>query len=1380
MDRLSGAVLRLFRSRDVHSLPAQVMVRDILALLVLLFPSLLRAQPSWFPLSLPWDDASKTVIDASELLLDFPGQNPATVIDSRGPLIAGADGHFYFENTGRRARFWGVNFTFNANFPPCPERPPGPGEFPDDRVSDKVARRLAKLGINVVRFHHMDFYASPNGIFDPRYYPNDTQHLDEAAFQRLDYLIYQLRQNGIYVNLNLKVARHFGPGDGLEDTQFFKDPISFFQGVSHFNPRMIELQQDYARRLLTHRNAYTGLTYAEDPVVAFIEIANEDSMFGTMLSDGGLNYLPGVGSSLPERYSRELDTLWNSWLAGRYGSQEALSSAWKSQEPPVDSTDRMRNGGFESGMNEWSVYPIGSARVAARTESGAGPDGSTALRVDVTSDGINWHVQCVQNGHAIEKDRAYEITFYARASIAGEITLDVMKGAEPWSNYGLSKTVLLSTVWQKFSGTFRANTTDRSAVRPTFELGARDNTIWIDKVEFRQSAPRELEPGESLPDGSVRRPSRSELGRYTPARVIDLFRFYSEVDAQYFGRMRTYVKDTLGARAMVTGTAPWWAYLGDVAIQSEADYVDGHYYWDHPWWPAGRTWQPTGWNINNKPWINELQSFGSVASQAVEGKPFTVSEFNEVFPNRYALEGPLLISLLANLQDWDAVYLFSYAGNTWDFARTYSTSFFDIGGNPVKLAQMPVCARIFLGAQNTVASGRVGVELNREELALGYAKGEISADSFLASKGLDQRTFLESRLRVRSFDRSEPVAIDRPLPAGSLTSSNREMRWNVDNPQAAYMRIDAPGVQGAIGFIKGFEMHFGDWQFNVGSGSPDHMAVILQSRDRVPLRETRRMILSIWTEHQNTGMVWNEAQTSVDDRWGGDPPIVRPAQVEFNLRLPALRTLRMYPLDEHGSRREELAVEKVDDGLRFQLDTGRDRSVWYEIEINEPADGVDFTVPAPDLWELYTDGAERDLQVGWMELENTGADAVRPTVLLEYRSRGVLTSVVRLPASSEVRAAHAPVIQDSQIDTAVALVNRQAAGNIITLSLIDADGSQRTASMEVPLRPGETTAFFVREKFTLAERFEGLLELSGSAGFHFMTLRSIVNASGDFALTPYPQQSVSADPLYFAHLTADSDYSTDILLWNSQAEPTTARLSFYTADGAPAAPAGISSSMDAVLKPGEFRRITMPRSQYAFYGYAQVTLVSGASLPAMTAVITRWENGAPASEAGIPATPAVSDELVVLAERPHQNTGIALLNPASVPVVIDLVAPEAGEANITLAPGEKKAFFLYEVLGDLPACVTSMLHLRASLAVAALALAGITNERGDFLMASLTGEPGTQPLEAGGTAICPRYATGDGYRTLIFMEPEIGTAVQVPGRIRFLDSGGVPQPLLFR
>src|SRR5262249_22006429 len=155
-----------------------------------------------------------------------------------------------------------------------------------------------------------------------------------------------------------KVARHFGPGDGLEDTGLFTGNLSFFQGVSHWNPRMIELQRDYARQLVTHRNPYTGKTYAEDPGVLCFEIANEDSLFGSFLNDGGLNYVREIAGSLPERYSRELDGLWNDWLLERYRSRDALADAWRAAGPAVDAADRMRNGGFESGLAEWVVQRI--------------------------------------------------------------------------------------------------------------------------------------------------------------------------------------------------------------------------------------------------------------------------------------------------------------------------------------------------------------------------------------------------------------------------------------------------------------------------------------------------------------------------------------------------------------------------------------------------------------------------------------------------------------------------------------------------------------------------------------------------------------------------------------------------------------------------------------------------------------------------------------------------------------------------------------------------------------------------------------------------------------------------------------------------------------
>ena len=61
--------------------------------------------------------------------------------------------HFEFED-GTSARFWGVNFNGGAN-------------FPEHEDAEKVAKRLAKFGINMVRFHQLDAEWNTPNIFPP-------------------------------------------------------------------------------------------------------------------------------------------------------------------------------------------------------------------------------------------------------------------------------------------------------------------------------------------------------------------------------------------------------------------------------------------------------------------------------------------------------------------------------------------------------------------------------------------------------------------------------------------------------------------------------------------------------------------------------------------------------------------------------------------------------------------------------------------------------------------------------------------------------------------------------------------------------------------------------------------------------------------------------------------------------------------------------------------------------------------------------------------------------------------------------------------------------------------------------------------------------------
>ena len=62
---------------------------------------------------------------------------------------APADGHLHAGN--ERIRFFGVNLCYAAN-------------FPRKENADKIAARLAKFGVNAIRFHHLDQMPFPSGI----------------------------------------------------------------------------------------------------------------------------------------------------------------------------------------------------------------------------------------------------------------------------------------------------------------------------------------------------------------------------------------------------------------------------------------------------------------------------------------------------------------------------------------------------------------------------------------------------------------------------------------------------------------------------------------------------------------------------------------------------------------------------------------------------------------------------------------------------------------------------------------------------------------------------------------------------------------------------------------------------------------------------------------------------------------------------------------------------------------------------------------------------------------------------------------------------------------------------------------------------------------
>ena len=247
----------------------------------------------WFPFEFSLNDTNLDALDLTRFV-----ERPA---GAHGFVSVHDDGHFHFAD-GKRARFFGTNLGGRDVSPPK-ERAPA------------LAARFAKFGVNMIRLHAFD--STYSGILD--YSRGTTQEFNAEGLDRMDYLVSELKKQGIYVYLDLLDYRRFTSADGVKHgDDFTHNWAGSMKGASIFDERMIELQKDYATKLLTHRNPYTKLRYVEDPAIAVVEITNENSLFYFLLNKD---------LSLPY-YREQLALRWNAWLVSRYRNRAGVIRAW--------------------------------------------------------------------------------------------------------------------------------------------------------------------------------------------------------------------------------------------------------------------------------------------------------------------------------------------------------------------------------------------------------------------------------------------------------------------------------------------------------------------------------------------------------------------------------------------------------------------------------------------------------------------------------------------------------------------------------------------------------------------------------------------------------------------------------------------------------------------------------------------------------------------------------------------------------------------------------------------------------------------------------------------------------------------------------------------
>ena len=125
------------------------------------------------------------------------------------------NGHFYYKD--KRVNFFGTNVAYAASFPQKSDAP-------------QIAKRMAQLGIYVVRFHHLD----SSDIWGNIVSNNKNSNIDAGKLDKLHYFLFCLKNNGIYANINLHVSRVYP--ELLDESSALRDTFTFGKSLDIYYP----------------------------------------------------------------------------------------------------------------------------------------------------------------------------------------------------------------------------------------------------------------------------------------------------------------------------------------------------------------------------------------------------------------------------------------------------------------------------------------------------------------------------------------------------------------------------------------------------------------------------------------------------------------------------------------------------------------------------------------------------------------------------------------------------------------------------------------------------------------------------------------------------------------------------------------------------------------------------------------------------------------------------------------------------------------------------------------------------------------------------------------------------------------------------------------
>jgi len=415
---------------------------------------------------------------------------------------------------------------------------------------------------------------------------------------------------------------------------------------------------------------------------------------------------------------------------------------------------------------------------------------------------------------------------------------------------------------------------------------------------------------------------RGQAASAPPERFLAEAEFYNDTQRDYFAGMEDYLKHTLQSKSLVIATADH-SHSGSgypiLMATMGSDVIDGHTYWEHP-----------GDYSRKSPMVDD--PFNSIVVElsrsAIGGKPYTVSEVNEPFPNDYAGEGIPILAAYGAMQDWDAIIWYTFEPKQDPAWKPYVGDPFDISLDPLKMPELAAGALLFL---------RADVEKAKQTVDRSYTRQQVfdsmllpSAERPYFTPGFPLWLPLQHEVRISSFAGPTTQRAAGGATPNPIRSDTGQLAWYHSAPETGLVTVDSPRTQALIGFLRAQEVGDGNLEAEVEN---KFGSIQLSSLDAEPISRSSRMLLIAGGRVENTGQRWNSAGTDVTN-WGDSPTLIEPVVGTLVLKhLEPARAIQLQAIDGSGQPIGS-PVSATRAGGNWKIPLGRTVTTWYELTVS--------------------------------------------------------------------------------------------------------------------------------------------------------------------------------------------------------------------------------------------------------------------------------------------------------------------------------------------------------------------------------------------------------------------------------------------------------------